>query len=222
MEKKRRKNQMTDADREKAKELVKQMTPVQKIGHFINYNRVVCIIIVIAIIVLIWVVYRVRHPGPEDILKIQLYGANSAYDETDNVFERYMDEHDIDQDKETISVEITDDLMGEQVISTRIMSGDVDLLVGDEDIMDMVTDGGGLIALEDLLPEDLIEEYGDSLYVADDPQTGEEHLYGIMFRQDSPLIAMDCYREPQIIGITYNSEHPDTAVSMMEYILSGE
>ncbi len=212
---------ITNADEDNARELVKQMKFWQKVRYYIRYYPYILIIIIAVVLLIIWGIYRYMQPNPDTILDVQLVQADPVGDGSEGVFEQFIVDSDMDPKEETVTVNVVEpSIYVNQLVLTAVMAGDVDMVIGDDDAMSMLTGGTFFLNLDDIISESLLEEYAGRLYIAEDVQTGEEHVYAILLEDDNPLIQEGYYTEPMWVGIAYNTEREETAVSLMEYLLS--
>ncbi len=213
----------TDADKERGKELIREMKPGQKAGYVMTYYWGWILLVVIGIIIAIWGVYRYTHPGPKDLVNVELVGAAQPTEEVWDIFDQYMVDYDIDQETETVNMTIVESTdYTTQLILARLMTGEVDLLTMDEDTMAVMVSGDGMMELDEVLSPDLLEEYEDRLFYGIDEMTGEAHVYGVLLKDGNPLMQAAYYGEPVWACIAYNADHPEMAVSVLEYLLSAE
>ena len=211
---------MTDADKERSKEVYHTLPLGKKIQYIVQYYRVVLILIAAGIAILIWAIYKILHPDPTSLLEVTLVEAATPLGDEADVFDRFFEENGYNAEEEEISVTVMDSTTyTSQLLMARLMTGEIDLLAGDEDTAEMLVEGEGLLELEELLPDDVLEEYADSLYYAEDPETGEEHAYAVLLPEGNVLVQDGYYADAVYVGIAYTAEHPEMAEMMIEYLL---
>ncbi|MCD8217682.1 MAG: hypothetical protein LUD01_06505 [Clostridiales bacterium] len=168
-------------------------------------------------------IVQIRNPDPESLLSVVLAEAATPPDSEENVFSRFLEESGYDTEEETITVEVMDDsYYTSQLLVMRLMNGEIDLLAGEEATMEKFAEGEGLIELDEVLPEELLEEYEDRLYYAVNANTGEEHVYAILLPEDSALVEDGYYAGEIYVAIAYSAEHPEMAGDMIEYLLEAD
>ncbi len=210
----------TDKDKIRSKEVLKTLGFAGKVQYIWDYYKLVLVLIVAAIAIIIYFTYRFLHPDPEYILDVTLVEGATPIDDTGNVFEQYMDDNGYDRSEQDISVVVMESTTyTTQLLMARLMTGEIDMMTGDVDIMDMLYEGQALLELEDLVSAELLEEYADCLYWAEDPDTGEEHVYAIQLKDGNALMQQAYYAENVYVCIAYTAEHVETGISVMEYLL---
>lgn len=211
---------MTDADKEWSKEVYHTLPLGKKIQYIVQYYRVVLILIAAGIVILIWGIYKILHPDPTSLLEVTLVEAATPLGDEADVFDRFFEENGYNAEEEEISVTVMDSTTyTSQLLMARLMTAEIDLLAGDEDTAEMLVEGEGLLELEELLPDDVLEEYADSLYYAEDPETGEEHVYAVLLPEGNVLVQDGYYADAVYVGIAYTAEHSEMAETMIEYLL---
>ncbi len=212
----------TDRDRERAKEIYANMSRRQKVGYFLTYYKWVVLIIIVAIVLLIMWIWHITHPDPDVLANVTLVSAAdpSVYSDGTNVFDRYLEDEGYDPDEETLDVVImTESTYNVELISAKLITGEIDLVAGEEDTRKLLAQSEALAALDLMLPDDLLDEYADNLYMDTDSETGEEHAYAVLIKDDNPLIYEGYYAEPVWLGIAATSDNSEVAESVLEYIL---
>lgn len=214
---------MADADKERSKEVYHSLPLGKKIRYIFEYYKVILILIAAGVGILIYVIIQIRNPDPESVLSVALVEAATPLDDEGNVFSRFLEENGYDTEEETITVEVMDySYYTSQLLVTRLLAGEIDLLAGDEDTIETLAESEGLLELEDVLPEELLAECGESLYYAGDADTGEEHVYAILLPESNALAEDGYYTGEVYIAIAYSAEHTEMAGNMIEYMLEAD
>ena len=209
----------------------KAMSAGEKLEHIWEYYKLVLFGIIVALILIIYVVSKLLSPDPESILNVTLVNANSMMvEEGEDVFFRYLVEHDYDTRRETIAVndalhvnrnEVSESSsVGIQALAAMTLVGEIDLLAGDEGVFEILAVGNGMMEMDSILPEELMEKYRGSLYTVKVEETGEEHTCGIRLPAGNPLEQDGYYFGPDtLVGIPYTAVHQDMAKEMLLYLL---
>ncbi len=209
-----------DKDAMRGEELRRELGFRGRLRYLWDYQKLLLLIVAAVILVVAYFVYKLTHPDPETLASVCLVEAVTPLDDTGNAFSQYLADYGYDAAQEEITVEIIDSTgYEEQVLSVRLMSGDIDVVVLSEELADTLVEGGGLMALEELFSAEFLEEYADSLYYGQDATTGEAHVYAIRLGDDNALIQAGYYEEAQLMGIAYSAERIEVGVSVMTYLL---
>lgn len=210
------------------KKTFKTMTIGEKIEHIWEYYKLVIIGIVAAVAIIIYAIVEAVTPEPDVVINAVLVNANS-FDIQEDTFQRYLEENNYDLESETINVNTTmylDSTNGSQVSATSyqtlvamVMVGEIDLLIGDEGVIDMLGTGQGLLEVEDILPEEMFQKYKDRLYTVEDLETGETYVCGIWLPEENSLKQDGYYAGEVLAAIPYTAENTDTAKDVLLYLL---
>lgn len=207
----------------------KTMTIGEKIEHIWEYYKLVVIGIVAAVAIIIYAIVKVVTPEPDVVMNAILVNANSFEIQEENTFQRYLKENNYDLENEIIDVNSTMYLdkdgdsqasaISYQALTAWIMVGEIDLLIGDEGVIDMLCAGQGLIEMEEILSEEMFEKYKDRLYTVEDVENGVTYVCGIWLPEENPLKQDGYYTGEVLAAIPYTAEHMDTAKDVLLYLL---
>lgn len=214
---------------ETRKKTFQSMTIREKAEHIWEYYKPVLLGIVLAAALIIYIIMKIVSPEPESVLNVTLVNAASYNMEEEDVFERYLREQGYDPQKETISVNtglfLDPDGMSQgsaasyQALVAMTMVGEIDLLGGDQEILELLGANGGLMDMGDILNEEQLERYADRLYTATDAETGTAYVCGIRLPQDNPLTADGYYGENVWAAVPYTAAHQELAKEFLLYLL---
>ncbi len=207
------------------------LTFKEKIEQIWEYYKLPIFAIVGAVALVIYIIVKLLNPDPDSILDVTLINANGMGVAEEDVFDRYLAEHEYNTEEETITVVtglyLNQEDRGQstyasiQALTARLSVGEIDLLIGQEYTMDLMGASGGLKSMEELLPEGLVEKYKDRLYAVEDPDLGEKVLCGIWLGEDNPLVADGYYTGKVLAGIPSTASHEELAVQLL-LVLLGE
>lgn len=217
------------AERKKA---FKDMTIGEKIEQIWEYYKLVLLAIVLGVALIIYIIHRILNPPPEIILNVTLVNAFSYENEEDDAFVRYMEANGYNQEEETISVitglYLSEDGRGQtdmasyQALIARVSVGEIDILAGNDYVLQILANGGGLMEMEEILTPEQMEIYADRLYTAVDAETGEEFVCGLKLPESNLLSADGYYATDVWAAIPYTASHQELAKEVFQYLLGEE
>lgn len=212
----------------------KELTVKQKVEHIWEYYKPAIFGIVIAVCLIVYVIYKILNPDPDILMTAVLVNASAIDVAEENVFVRYMNENDINQEEETISIRtnLTIDsenasaaqmtISSRQVLSAMLSINEIDLLVANEETFDMMGMSGAMMSGEELLPTELVEKYADRFYTVKNEESGDTFVCGIWLGENNPLMEDGYYYESMIAGIPDNAANPELAKEMLLILLGEE
>lgn len=214
---------------ETEKKTFKTMTVGEKLEHIWEYYKLALLIIALAVGLIIYIIYKLVAPGPDSILNVTMVNSYPLNVEGEDTFDRYLREHGYDPKDETVAVNSTlyldannasqSSAVAFQALLAMSMVGEIDLLIGDETVFQLFGSGNGLLEIDTVLPEELLEKYQDDLYTARAQDTGEEFVCGIRLPKGNPLEQDGYYGEGVMAGIPYTAVNQDEAKEMLLYLL---
>lgn len=211
------------------KKTFKTMTIGEKLEHIWEYYKLVILGIVAAVALIIYVIVKAVTPEPDVVMNAVLVNANSFDVQEENCFQRYLKENNYDLESETINVnasmylDSTNDAqtsaVSYQVLVAMTMVGEIDLLIGDEGVINMMGSGHGLYEVEDILPAEIFEKYKEQFYTVEDSETGETYVCGIWLPEGNALKQDGYYVGEVLAAIPYTAENMDAAKDVLLYLL---
>lgn len=211
------------------KKTFKTMTMGEKLEHIWEYYKLVILGIAAAVALIIYIIVKAVTPEPDVVMNAVLVNANSFDVQEENCFQRYLKENNYDLESETINVnasmylDSTNDAqtsaVSYQVLVAMNMVGEIDLLIGNESVIDMLGSGQGLFEVEDILPAEIVEKYKEQLYTVEDSETGETYVCGIWLPEENALKQDGYYFGEVLAAIPYTAENMDTAKDVLLYLL---
>lgn len=220
-------NSMHDEIREQNAKL-KDAPLKDKIAYFREYYLRTTIVIVIAVIFVGYLAYSMLTAPSDTAFAAFFYNdtGDSSSTELIDGFVAYMGidtkEHDAYIDATMNYAADSSDYntyMSVEKSMAVISTGELDVVVGDTDTIDYFARSECLHDITAILPEDLLEQFGDKLYYAESGESGELIPAGI-YVTDSPKLNQYYYyvdREP-ILGFIINSDSLDNAIEFLRYI----
>lgn len=102
-------------------------------------------------------------------------------------------------------------------ITAVIASKGLDVIVADEPTVLHFTKMAGYLDLEEFLPEQMLEQWKDRLYFAQD-EDGSAHAYALDVSGSAALKSAGVTK-PVYFSVLANSTHTDTALLFLEYLM---
>lgn len=224
--------------KEENKKNFKEMSFPQKLKHFWHYYKIHTIvgIVIIMFIAYIILLQTVLKPLPYGFsgyaLSSNYYMAQdlSAVDAFINEFavkegintEEYQVMFDVSNAMNPNSTD-TLDMAVDLKLVTAGQDGELDVLIGTSEQIDFyVINGFYDVALDELMPEEMFEEYDEAglVYYYYDETTEETYPIGIYVSDAPRLKELGLYDEDAeiILGVVCLSERSDTAIDFIRYI----
>jgi len=108
-----------------------------------------------------------------------------------------------------------------EVLGTSFAIGDLDLLAGDQDLIDRYAQLNAFVDLRLLIDHDLLAAREEDIYYYTD-ENGETIAAGIWLRGGSGIHAAGYYAEDVIISVAANAANLDNALAVVRSILKEE
>lgn len=216
---------------EKIKTPFRDMTIGQKLEHIWEYYKPAIFGIAAAIALIVYIIYKIVSPDPEGVLNVTLVNANGYEVAEEDSFIRYLKEQGYDTDAQTalVNTSLSIDASGGQmsatsmqVLSAMMMVGEIDLLAGNEDTLQILGSSGSLIPVDQILREDQLKAYEDRLYSVKNTETGEEQVCGIWLGENSLLVQDGYYYDKVLVCIPSTTAHQELAAGMIRFLLDQE
>lgn len=109
-----------------------------------------------------------------------------------------------------------------QVLSAQILSGEIDALISDQDVITYLASGGSLANLEEVFEPAELDKYQDWLVYATDEASGDSYPVGISLEESSRFRAEHFMSEPAILGVGITSVNAEAVDMLLEYLMEGE
>ncbi len=212
------------------KKTFQEMTVREKIEHIWEYYKLAVFGIIAGVALIIYIIMKILNPDPDVILGVTLVNSYSRMTgESENIFEQYLLDNGYNPEEETISVNeslyISEGGMGQsdmaslQALMAWTSVGEIDILAGDENVMNMLGNSGGLLEMEEVLTPAQMEQYGDRLYTTKDPETGQEYVCALKLPEGNLLNKAGYYSGDVWVGIPSTSKRQELAIKIFNYIL---
>jgi hypothetical protein len=208
------------------KEKLSEMNFQGKLAYLWEYYKIHAIATVTIIALVAYIVVQIVSPH----VKPQLYAAilNSALDPT--VLDQYKSDFSqhlaLDPKRESVEFNSTfymadnNELSAtsQQVLSTYVATGEIDVIIAPESIFKEYTDNGYFAKLSDELPTDVYSSLTDSFLISDTSEDTEKNAYGIYLTNSDLFKNLTYNKEPYLLGILRNYTHKDNTVEFIKYL----
>lgn len=208
------------------KEKLKDMKFSDKLNYLWEYYKIHAAAAIAVIALVSYIIYQVVTPD----VKPQFYAAiiNSAVN-PDTMIQYKTDFAEYLQlDPKRQSVDLNDTFYFstdnqyvsemQQVLTTYMAAGQVDVIIAPESVFQSFADNGIMAKLSDELPTDVYSSLTDNFYISATAEDPEKNAYGI-YLTDSNLFKDVTYNgEPYILGIVPNYPHVDNTIEFIKYL----
>lgn len=208
------------------KEKLKDMSLGDKLSYLWEYYKVHAAVAIAVMLLLIYMIHEIVTPN----IKPAFYAAiiNSAVDP--KVLEQYKTDFSnslqLNPKRESVDlndtffISDTDTSMSnmQQVLTTYIAAGEVDVIIAPESQFKNYAYYGYLSKLSDELPTDVYSSLTDSLMVSDTEEDTTKNAYGIYLTNSDLFKNLTYNSEPYVLGIIPNYPHEDTTIDFIRYL----
>lgn len=195
----------------------------KKIGYVWTYYKAAVIAIVVAVIIIIYAFYRIAQDPIDELFSLVATDMDEDVLLDSTYQEDFMNAYGYSTEDQEISMEGSFDIDVEaadtesssayQILSAMILSGDVDLILCEEDLMEMLVENNGLTDLTEYIgEEELAEKFSTD--------TGSEACYGIEIPKSSFVYEEEWYSSDMTIYacLAGSGDNLDVAVQFIEFM----
>lgn len=208
------------------KEKLKDMSFSDKFSYLWEYYKIHAAVAVAVTALLIYMIHEIVTPD----VKPALYAAiiNSAVDPT--ALEQYEADfgNSIQINPKRESVELNDTFFisdesssmtnMQQVLTTYIAAGEIDVIIAPESRFKSYAYFGYISKLSDELPTDVYSSLTDYFMVSDTEEDTTKNAYGIYLTDSDLFKDLTYVSEPYILGIVPNYSHEDVTIDFIRYL----
>ena len=217
-------------DDSSGKKDLSSLTGRQKLQYFKDYYLKFCILAVVLLVIAINLIYTIFFRHQETILSIA--AVNDTSMSASESFNDYLkDYYQISSKNELLTVNnyYLDDPNQQMAFTTKLVTGDLDLIICDRDTFDSRSSAGFFADLSSLLPDDLFSALSDDLVTGqieelDDNNevvsTGPETPYGIDIARTPLYTYFGGSAKEAILCVPAVSEHTDSVLQFIELLSS--
>lgn len=208
------------------KEKLMDMSFKEKLSYLWEYYKIHAAITVAVVALVIYIVYEIVTPD----INSQFYAAiinsavsSEAMDEYGDAFADYLQ-----LDPTTQSVDLNDQFYlstasetaasMQQVLTTYIAAGEVDVIIAPESDFKNYAYYGFVAKLSDELPTDVYSAFTDSFFISGTEEDSETNAYGIYLDNSDLFKDIKYNGESYILGIVANYGHTDNTIEFIKYL----
>ncbi|MDE5695981.1 MAG: hypothetical protein K2I96_00990 [Lachnospiraceae bacterium] len=220
-------NSMRDEIREQNAKL-KDAPLKDKVAYFKEYYLKTTIVVVIAAILVVYLAYSILT-APSDTAFAAFFYNDTGDSSSTELIDGFVEYMNIDTTEHEAYIDATmnyapdasdyNAYMGLEKAMAVLSTGELDVIVGDDDTLDYFARSECLHDITTILPDDLLTQFEDRLYYAESGENAELIPVGV-YVDDSPKLNQYYYyvdREP-ILGFVINSNSIDNAVAFLRYL----
>lgn len=163
---------------------IKEMDGKRRKDYLLTYYKWPGIFLLIGLAMLGWFVKDVFFQ-PEPVSMGCAYGVELTDEQKNELTDGYMEYYGYNP-KKCAAVVATDNLFEgtaqqmdangqEMALFAQIASGQIYYLILDESLLKLYANGGIYSGLEEVLPKEMVDSFGDNVMTLTDPETGEEY-----------------------------------------------
>lgn len=208
------------------KEKLKDMKFSDKLSYLWEYYKIHAAVTIAVIGLASYLIYQIVTPD----IKPQFYAAiiNSAVNPDTMVQFKtdFADYLQLDPKRQSIDLNDTFYLSTgseyvsemQQVLTTYIAAGQVDVIIAPESTFKDYAANGYMAKLSDELPTDVYSSLTDNFYISGTTDDPEKNAYGIYLSDTSLFKGVTYNGEPYILGIIPNYPHEDNTIEFIKYL----
>lgn len=219
------------------KKKLKNMSMKEKLQYIWDYYRIPILVISLGMIMAIFIIKDVISNNRPTHLYACMLNSNYSYDNDTELINEYINYADIDTQAEQLILDFSmqihlDDadqmsLAYQQKIMALFAADELDVLVGDEQIVKSYAEADGFANLEEFLPDDLKSElaekgYSYYHYTSEDGGSVPIGLYMDSCKRLQEDGTMGTYPEDSrpIFTIAWNTPHPENSIEFLRFLIS--
>lgn len=206
-------------------EKFKAMPFRKKAEHIWEYYRWhILVVLVVLLCVGSWIRGFVTYQEPlMQVEMVNAYGASAGGE----AFEAFLTQEGRPWDAETVAIgkniqlnsqDPSQTFAAAQMLFCTIAAGEPDLIFWDTDEVLPPLDGGALMDLRELLPEDFLKAREDSLVYAQNEDTGEKYPCGI-YTERNPWVMENKFYVNCTVAVPFSCRDKVLAADFLRYLL---
>lgn len=160
---------------------------------------------------------------------VEIALVNSANQENEPDFSKFMDKYGYDKSKQkvafqnTFSVDLKNGSTGNmytfEALQTQIAAGGIDVIAADKEVYLYLAKQQAAADLSDYLPAELMKKYEKDIVYVTDPDTKKKYPGGIWLQNNKWMDSYGFYPKGCVVGIVNGSGRTTAAKQMLQYIL---
>lgn len=197
----------------------------KKLEFIWDYYRFVIFAVIFAAMILIPSVVRIiTHQEP--VLKLIMVNSLTLQDDSERRFQEYLSAYGYPSENyvETRTIYVSESdmqgLQGIQVLAAEIAAGGQDILMGPPKLIASYGQAGALKDLTELLPEDVLEQFTDSLVYCNEDGKTERYPCAVLLTDNRWIAENQLYFEDCCVGILHRGDNPEAAAQFLQFLLT--
>lgn len=214
-------------DSKSEKEKWSNLSSHEKVQYFKDYYLKFVIAGALILAFIIWFLYSIFKPKPETMLTVTLINSTMTDEASEALSSQLSSYLDINTDKEEIFIDTSlflDDenpseatMASEQKMVAYAFSGELDIIIAQEDVFERYAKQGYFINLAEALPSNLYSQFNDTFYMTRAENDTEDIPYGISIAGYERFENLESYIQNPVIGIMANTKHKSNAVDTIQW-----
>lgn len=214
-------------DNKSEKEKWSNLSSHEKVQYFKDYYLKFVIAGALILAFIIWFLYSIFKPKPETMLTVTLINSTMTDEASEALSSQLSSYLDINTDKEEIFIDTSlflDDenpseatMASEQKMVAYAFSGELDIIIAQEDVFERYAKQGYFINLAEALPSNLYSQFNDTFYMTRAENDTEDIPYGISIAGYERFENLESYIQNPVIGIMANTKHKSNAVDTIQW-----
>lgn len=214
-------------DSKSEKEKWSNLSSHEKVQYFKDYYLKFVIAGALILAFIIWFLYSIFKPKPETMLTVTLINSTMTDEASEALSSQLSSYLDINTDREEIFIDTSlflDDenpseatMASEQKMVAYAFSGELDIIIAQEDVFERYAKQGYFINLAEALPSNLYSQFNDTFYMTRAENDTEDIPYGISIAGYERFENLESYIQNPVIGIMANTKHKSNAVDTIQW-----
>lgn len=214
-------------DNKSEKEKWSNLSSHEKVQYFKDYYLKFVIAGALILAFIIWFLYSIFKPKPETMLTVTLINSTMTDEASEALASQLSGYLDIDTEKQEIFIDTSlflDDenpseatMASEQKMVAYAFSGELDIIIAQEDVFERYAKQGYFINLAEALPSNLYSQFNDTFYMTRAENDTEDIPYGISIAGYERFENLESYIQNPVIGIMANTKHKSNAVDTIQW-----
>lgn len=208
---------------------LQNMSFQSKVQYIWTYYKLWIFGAIVILFILGYAIYTTMGIHKDAVINVTFVNADEITVSESSLFDEFIDTHfdpklDCADVSANFHISLSDSGTASgtavQVLSAQILSGEIDALISDKDIIHYMASGGSLANLTDVFSKELLEKYQSQLIYATDEESGESYPVGISLNESSRFQDEHFMSEPAVLGVGITSEHMDAVEMFVDYLMS--
>lgn len=207
------------------REKLKDMSTKDKLSYLWEYYRISAFIIVAAVVLLIYVIYKIITPDVKPQFNAAIINGSIFTTSLEHYADDFAEHLQLDPKRESVVLNnnfFTDygglASSSAEALVAYIAGGEIDVIIAPETNFKQYAYYGYFKKLSEALPTDVYSSLTDYFFISDQEDDTEKNPYGI-YLDNSDLFKDAIYKsDSYVLGIMANGPHTDNTVEFIKYL----